>query len=322
MEFSAYQREAAETVQLDLSKANGRVELVLGLMAEVGSLAKAYRSLLRDDIPLETQRERLERDLGDILWYSSMVAQSVGIDLDEVANSNLKRVTDRHRKVVKQEYRPSFDHGYAAEEVFPRRMLFEIHPAKAESTFEAPHVGFRVVDASPYAFKGEPKLNANGKPIGFQLGASIGDPVNDNSAKGDGYRYHDAVHVAFMAVLGWSPVMRELLNLKRKSKPATDHVEDGARASDIEEALSAALKAFSVTRNDFRTDADIDGDTRNLISLLTADLEVADVPLWLWTQAIRQGYDAMASLIANGEGWLLADLDAQTLKFSADRPAF
>ncbi|MBA4087552.1 MAG: hypothetical protein C0491_07095 [Novosphingobium sp.] len=322
MEFSAYQRKAAETVQLDLSKANGRVELVLGLMAEVGSLAKAYRSLLRDDIPLESQRERLESDLGDILWYSSMVAQSVGINLGDVAKSNLKRVTNRHRKVVKQEYRPSFDQGYHAEEVFPRRMLFRVCPANAESTFEAPHVGFQIVDAFPYAFQGEPKLTANGKPIGFQLGDSIGDPVNDNSAKGDGYRFHDAVHVAFMAVLGWSPVMRELLHLKRKSNPKTDHFEDGARASDIEEALSAALKAFSATRNDFRSDADIDGDTRNLISLLTADLEVADVPLWLWTQAIRQGYDAMAGLIANGEGWLLADLNAQTLKFSADRPEF
>lgn len=322
MELSVYQREAAETVQLDLSQPNGRIELVLGLMAEVGSLAKAYRSLLRDDVPLETQRDRLKRDLGDVLWYASMIAKSVEIDLDDVGRSNLERVTNRHRKIVRQEYHPSFDEGYAPEEVFPRRMLFKVRRTEVTSTITAPHVAFCVIDAAPYVFDGEPKLSDNGKPIGFQLEDSIGDPVNDNSATGDGYRFHDAVHVAFMAVLGWSPVMRELLHLKRKSKPETDHVQDGARASDLEEALSAALKAFSVTRNDFRTEADIDGDTRNLITLLTAGLEVAEVPLWLWTQAICQGYKAMAGLIENGEGWLLADLDAQTLEFSVNKPNF
>jgi hypothetical protein len=43
--------------------------------------------------------------------------------------------------------------------------------------------------------------------------------LNRNSRRIDAYRFHDAIHLGFMAVLGWSPTMRALLRLKRKSSP-------------------------------------------------------------------------------------------------------
>jgi hypothetical protein len=57
-------------------------------------------------------------------------------------------------------------------------------------------------------------------------GLRIGDPLKDNAdpAAGDkdgaidGYRFHDCVHLAFVAVLGWSPVVRGLMKRKRKSR--------------------------------------------------------------------------------------------------------
>jgi hypothetical protein len=50
-------------------------------------------------------------------------------------------------------------------------------------------------------------------------GVQIGDPLTDNAYDDDGYRFHDVMHLANLAVLGWSPVMRGLLKLKRKSNP-------------------------------------------------------------------------------------------------------
>ena len=41
-------------------------------------------------------------------------------------------------------------------------------------------------------------------------GPLLGDPVTDNTHDDDGYRFHDVMHLANMAVLGWSPVMRSL----------------------------------------------------------------------------------------------------------------
>ena len=51
-------------------------------------------------------------------------------------------------------------------------------------------------------------------------GEKIGDELTDNAYKDDGYRFHDVFHSAYVAILGWSPVIRKLLKRKRKSKQA------------------------------------------------------------------------------------------------------
>ncbi|MBN2971767.1 hypothetical protein JW805_07030 [Roseomonas aeriglobus] len=321
MDFEEYQRRAAETVKVDPATDEGRMELVFGLMSEVGSLARAFKLYLRDRIGLDAQRSRLIEDLGDVQWYLVMIAGSLGISMEEVVDDNLARTHDRYSH-ESTAYRPPFDDGYPDREVFPRRMLFRIVPAEGAAGDLSAHVSFHVEDARPYAF---PELEEEGAEVGnrgFVRGQRIGDPVNDNAMHEDGYRFHDAVHVAFMAVLGWSPVMRQLLQVKRKSDPDVDRTQDGARARDLEEALSAILKVFSRTRNDFASETDIDGEVRDLIRRVVTGLEVEKVPIWLWATAIAQGYEAMNALRMNGGGWLLADLDRQEVAFHAERPEF
>ncbi|MFX5960858.1 pyrophosphatase, partial [Acinetobacter baumannii] len=53
-------------------------------------------------------------------------------------------------------------------------------------------------------------------------GIFIGDRLTDNIMKPDDYRFHDAFHYAYAAVLGWSPVTRALFRLKRKSEARVD----------------------------------------------------------------------------------------------------
>jgi hypothetical protein len=47
----------------------------------------------------------------------------------------------------------------------------------------------------------------------------VGDPLTDNIADRDGYRFHDVFHFAHPAVLHWSPTFRALVKRKRKSDP-------------------------------------------------------------------------------------------------------
>jgi NTP pyrophosphatase (non-canonical NTP hydrolase) len=324
LDFATYQAQTPSTAKLDITETPGKVELVLGLVSEVGSLAAAYKRLLRDALSLDAQRERLSQDLGDVLWYIAMIANSLKLDLSQVAADNLVRTRDRYEQTstTPAAYRPPFEDGFPETQVFPRRMLFRMEELDGEAeNGTLPHVSFKIIDAKPYAFKdGRPVVN--GRPLGFDLGQELGDKVNDNASTEDGYRYHDAVHVAFMAVLGWSPVMRGLLRLKRKKDGEVDRVQDGARARDLEEALSAILKEYSRSRNDFENLADIDGDVRDLIRRVIVNLEVGRVPIWLWARAIHQGYAAMNALHANKGGWVIADLDEQSVTFSATRPAF
>ena len=70
-------------------------------------------------------------------------------------------------------------------------------------------------------------------------GRQLGDDLTDNTYDEDGYRFHDVLHLANVAHLSWSPVMRSLMKLKRKDdrNPLLDVVEDGARAKIVEEAI-------------------------------------------------------------------------------------
>jgi hypothetical protein len=69
----------------------------------------------------------------------------------------------------------------------------------------------------------------------------VGDIINDNAHKDDYYRYHDVFHYSFATLLGWSPCTRAMMKCKRKSDEILDEIEDGARATITEEALSMII---------------------------------------------------------------------------------
>ena len=50
-----------------------------------------------------------------------------------------------------------------------------------------------------------------------------------NGRSETGYRWHDALHLAHAACLDWSPVLRSLAGLKRRSDSLTGHFEDGGQ---------------------------------------------------------------------------------------------
>ena len=73
----------------------------------------------------------------------------------------------------------------------------------------------------------------------------VGDAVTDNSWEPDGYRFHDVLHLAHAGILGWSPVLRRMLNRKRKYDRRIDEVEDGARAAIVEEAIAKLVHSYA-----------------------------------------------------------------------------
>ena len=112
---------------------------------------------------------------------------------------------------TEQKFPPLFDEGLHIDEQLPRLLRVEIY-----------------------------EREVNGKKFVFQKsgGILLGDRLTDNHLPEDDYRFHDVFHLAYAAVLGWSPTIRALLKIKRKSLPNIDENEDGARANLIEEGLA------------------------------------------------------------------------------------
>jgi NTP pyrophosphatase (non-canonical NTP hydrolase) len=315
VEFSAYQRAARETSQLRLGGPQGAIAPMLGLASETGSILNIYKKYLRDGIDLAANREFLREELGDLLWYAAAVATACGLDLEDIAEANLRRTRDRYpRQHTEAECGdlPVFDADYPARERFPRRLVVAVTEQELPSGRLAAML--TLVSAEPDAFSDGPVV-IGGKPAGYQVGAGLGDPLTDNTRRMDAYRFHDAIHLGFMAVLGWSPVMRALLRLKRKSSPQADECEDGARAIFAEEGLAAVLSRLAPGRTGFLSQTSIDGVVIEVAKAAATGLEAEAVPGWLWQAAIHQGFCAMHLLRDNGGGYLVADLDARELAY-------
>ncbi len=316
MDFSSFQRAARETSQLRLGGPQSAIAPMLGLASETGSILNIYKKYLRDGIDLAANREFLREELGDLLWYVAAVATACDLDLEEIAAANLRRTRDRYpaeSTLPGLAALPVFDASYPLPERFPRQLVV----AFAEQSLPSGRVAARLtlVSAEPNAFPDGPLVGASGKQTGFRIGWELGDPITDNSRRLDAYRFHDAVHMGFLGVLHWSPTLRALLHLKRKSNPETDECEDGARAVFAEEGLAAVLSRLARRRTGFLSETSVDGEVIEVARAAAVDLEVEPLPAWLWRRAICQGFRAMHQLSENGGGYLTADLDTRTLRY-------
>lgn len=60
-------------------------------------MAEKIKKVLRDKggIIDDTTREEIKKELGDVLWYISQIATELGLELKEVADSNLQKLLSR-----------------------------------------------------------------------------------------------------------------------------------------------------------------------------------------------------------------------------------
>ena len=149
---------------------------------------------------------------------------------------------------------------------------------------------------------------------------NIGDRLTDNAKEDDGYRFHDAFHLAYAAVLGWSPVVRATFRCKRKSDPHVDEVQDGARAAIVEEAVAQTVFNYARGHSMLEGLDRIDHGILKLIQRMVRGLEVSRCALHEWQRAIFVGFEAFRALKKNRGGWLILDAETRSLTYSKEGP--
>lgn len=260
-----------------------RTVALLGLVGEIGDLHSMMKKLLlQRDNP--SFRHELREEFGDVLWYLTSLASLYKIPLREIAQSNAEKAESLYSSGQVN----VFDLNYPSDEQIPRKFIvsFLEKPLK-----KGIHVRISINDVA------------------------IGDALTDNAHKDDGYRFHDVFHLAYAAVLGWSPVTRALLKRKRKSNDRVDEVEDGARAAIVEEAVSILVFNQAPQRSWYKDRSSIDIGLLKAIRRIVDGLEVRACTAKQWQRAIHQGYVAFDQLKRNGGGVITVDLDHQSLSY-------
>ncbi len=284
MDFKQYQDRAAGTDRNPTPDQTGTLIPLLGLAGESGELLTEYKKHIRDGDSHMLFRDRFAEELGDLLWYMANVATKFGLSLEEVAARNLAKCEQRWSAPP---YNVPFDADFPESERFPQRFLIDF--ATTHEKDETPVI--RV----------------------YYQGKQFGDVLTDNAYSSDGYGYHDALHLAFAAVLGWSPLTRKLLGAKRKSKRLIDQVEDGGRAIATEEGLSAMIFAYVRDYNWLEGKGSVSSELLRMIKNMTEHLEVRRCTTGEWERAIIQGFAVWREIKERGSGTLIVDLDARTI---------
>lgn len=296
MDLNDYQRRAQETDQVKQPGDVTATPLIvpfLGLAGEAGGLLSEYKKHLRDGQAHILFPDRVCEELGDILWYVSNIATKFNLSLQHIAEENLRKTQDRWASASTLGL--PFDESIVEDERFPR--LF-------------------VVELREILIGGKKKIRP------FMDDQPLGDDLTDNAYYPDGYRFHDVFHLGFVALLGWSPVIRKLMGKKRRSDAIKDEIEDGGRAAVIDEAIAALV--FDYARNHRWLDGveHLDYQLLKTIKGITAHLEdVNGRTLKDWQDAILAGYEVWRQVQDANGGFVEVDMNARTLKFLSPSPS-
>ena len=278
------------------TKGDQLVEVSLAVLQQLAA------ELLRRELPTvelelnKTLSDRpLEVVLGETIWHIAALTSLYSLDLGEVARRNMSKL---ERRFGRGKPTPLPDDGRPAGEQLPRR--FEIS----------------FVTVGP------------GRSRMYFGGRRLGDDLTDNAYQEDGYRFHDVMHLALAAKLGWSPVLRKLMAHKRRTSPELDEVEDGARAQIVEEAVIKAIHTEGVRIAALEPASELIGppalfSNRSDMSFaflkrleaLVSGLEVERSRYWEWEDAILEGFRTFQLLRRSGRGTVICDLSARSLTY-------
>ncbi len=261
---------------------------LMNLVSGIGNLATAC-SAGNLNAPI------LGPGLAEIFSTLMRASSEAGVTLDEAARQNLKKTFDRWP--VDRTPHSLFDLKYAAEERLPRKMTIDIYE--------------RILN------QGEP--NEKQYVLQRSNGIFIGDRVTDNILEPDDYRFHDIFHYAYAALLGWSPVIRALLRLKRKSDGRIDEGQDGARAVLIEEGVSTFVFAYAKHLDFFegQKPGDLSFTLLKRVNEFVEGYEVDECPAWQWEEAILAGYEGFRFLRKHRRGRIDIDLEKRSFEIKA-----
>jgi hypothetical protein len=297
LKISEYQEEAKRTDFTAQAPWVGVSQSTFGLVDKVGLIAGALRKRIRDQDAYQDFQRDMRRNIGEALWYLTAVSWHMRFNLEEIARENLRANKERWgRDPQVTLFGQFFDEDALEQEKLPRKFNAKFFSKGARPK----DCGLPVVEVWV-----DDKL--------------FGDPINDNVDVEDHYRYHDVLHLAYVAFLGWSPVVRKLLHRKRKSQPKIDQNQDGARARDREEALTLIVHTEAKRHRYFDGTNTI--DTAFLASLQSAasGLEVQARSLAEWQTCILEAYRVFRFLREHNGGVVAVDMIAKSLKVRALR---
>jgi NTP pyrophosphatase (non-canonical NTP hydrolase) len=98
LDFDTYQERIADFAvypEKDTGNKGEFAYLALGLTGEAGEVAEKIKKYIRDDF---LDGELVAKELGDVLWYLTRLADALRFNLHDVAAWNIEKLQDRQER--------------------------------------------------------------------------------------------------------------------------------------------------------------------------------------------------------------------------------
>lgn len=102
MTFNEYQRQALKTAVNYDDSLLAKSIWAMGIAGEAGEVIEKWKKIIayNDGRINKSDLDELSKELGDVVWYVAVLADSLGLTFDQIIKDNLKKLTDRQKRQV------------------------------------------------------------------------------------------------------------------------------------------------------------------------------------------------------------------------------
>lgn len=102
MNFNDYQKQSLTTAIFHRDEQMDKTIWAMGVSGEAGEVLEKWKKIVayKDGKITEEDLKEISKELGDVLWYISLFAHSLGLSLDDIANQNIEKLQSRKSRGV------------------------------------------------------------------------------------------------------------------------------------------------------------------------------------------------------------------------------
>lgn len=104
MTFDEYQKQALKTRVIHPDELMNKTIWVMGVAGEAGEVVEKWKKIVayKDGNISDEDMSELAKELGDIVWYIAVLADSLGLSFGEIMQNNLDKLASRKTRGVLQ----------------------------------------------------------------------------------------------------------------------------------------------------------------------------------------------------------------------------
>lgn len=102
MTFDEYQKQALTTAHTNPDPLMDKTIWAMGIAGEAGEVLEKWKKIVayNEGYISDEDLAELKKELGDVVWYIAVLADSLGLSFEEVMRLNVKKLQDRQKRNV------------------------------------------------------------------------------------------------------------------------------------------------------------------------------------------------------------------------------